>query len=268
MHRGAVGGGPVGAAPTVARHRLHGIPGSCKVAVRLSDKLITYQPIARRKTYQLVAEQLIELIGSRRLKPGDVLPPERELVESYGVGRSSVREALRMLESRGLIQSRGNGSFAVAELRNLLDRSLDLLLTVDEADYTELFEVRRILEGEAAALAASRRTKPDLEQIGEIVDDMERGLPSEERFITADLHFHMAVAEATRNRVIVHLMHAIRSLLQRSLASSYHIEGSPERAIEMHRLILEAIAGRRPEEARQLMQEHVARVERDIRGSG
>jgi GntR family transcriptional repressor for pyruvate dehydrogenase complex len=235
--------------------------------VRLSDKLITYRPIARRKTYQLVAEQLIELIGSRRLKAGDVLPPERELVESYGVGRSSVREALRMLESRGLIESRGNGSFAVAQLGNLLDRPLDLLVTVEEADYAELFEVRRILEGEAAALAASRRTGIQIARMRETADEMERGLSSEERFITADLRFHLTVAEATKNRVIVQLMNAIRSLLQRSLSSSYHIEGSPERAVEMHRLIVGAIADRRPEEARQLMQEHVARVERDIRGA-
>ena len=231
----------------------------------MSDKLTAYRPIARRKTYELVAEQLIELIGSRRLQAGDVLPPERELVDSYRVGRSSVREALRMLESRGLIESRGNGSFQVAELRNMLDRSFDLLVTVEEADYAELFEVRRILEGEAAALAASRRTKAQVERMREHVHAMQGGLSSEERFITADLHFHLAVAEATRNRVIVHLMNAIRRLLQRSLSSSYHIKGSPERAVEMHRLILEAIDEGHPEEARQRMQEHVARVERDIR---
>ena len=233
----------------------------------MSDKPTTYRPIDRRKTYQLVAEQLIELIGSRQLKPGDVLPPERELVESYSVGRSSVREALRMLESRGLIESRGSGSFAVAELRNLLGRSFDLMVTVEQADYRELFEVRRILEGEAAALAAMRRSKNRLLEMSTAIGDMEEGLGSEHEFITADLEFHLTVAWATKNRVIVQLMNAIRSLLQQSLSSSYHIKGSPERAIEMHRLILEAIAERRPEEARQRMQEHVARVERDIRSA-
>ena len=234
------------------------------VPVRLSDHTL-YAPIARQKTYELVAERLLGLIASRRLGAGDAIPSERELVAAYGVGRSSVREALRMLESRGLIESRGNGSFQVAELRNMLDRSFDLLVTVEEADYAELFEVRRILEGEAAALAASRRTKTQIGRMRRHVDDMEHGLSSEQRFITADLHFHLAVAEATRNRVVVHLMNAIRRLLQRSLSSSYHIEGSPERAVEMHRLILEAIHERHPEEARQRMQEHVARVERDIR---
>jgi GntR family transcriptional repressor for pyruvate dehydrogenase complex len=223
-----------------------------------------YQPIERRKTYELVAERLTEQIGSRRLRPGDLLPPERELVEAYRVGRSSVREALRMLESRGLIESRGNGTFGVAPYRSPLDQSLDMLVTVDEADYSELFEVRRILEGEAAALAAGRRHAAELRRMAAAVEEMEEGLGSEERFIAADLRFHLIVAEATRNRVLLHLMNAVRTLLLRSLSSSYHIPGSPEGAVEMHRLILGAIEERAPDEARRLMQEHVARVERDV----
>jgi len=233
----------------------------------LSDKVTVRVPIARRKTYELVAERLTEEISSRTLNPGDFLPPERELVAAFGVGRSSVREALRMLESRGLIESRGNGNFAVAALRNPLNQGLHLLLASDEADVGELFEVRRILEGESAALAATRRTQPDLRAMNAAVEEMEAGLGSEESFIEADLRFHLRLAEATRNRIVVHLMHAIRELLQRSLASSYHIPGSPERAIELHRLILDAIAEKRPEDARQRMQEHVSRVERDIRAA-
>lgn len=223
-----------------------------------------YRPIERRKTYELVAEQLTEQIGSRRLKPGDLLPPERELVGLYRVGRSSVREALRMLESRGLIESRGNGTFSVASYRNPLDQSLDLLVAVAEADYGELFEMRRILEGESAALAASRRTREHLRRLKVALSGMEQGLDSEERFIDADLRFHLSIAEATRNRVLVHLMNAVRTLLLRSLASSYHIAGSPERAIGMHRLILDAIAAGEADDARRLMHEHVAQVERDI----
>src|ERR671937_783282 len=119
--------------------------------VLLSDKVTVRKPIERRKTYQLVAERLTEEISSRTLKPGDLLPPERELVSAFGVGRSSVREALRILESRGLIEGRGNGTFAVSTLRNPLNQGLHLLLAADEADAKELFEVRRILEGESAA---------------------------------------------------------------------------------------------------------------------
>ncbi len=231
--------------------------------VRLSDQAL-FEPIARQKTYEIVAERLLGLISSRHLGPGDVLPSERELVELYGVGRSSIREALRMLESKGVIKSGGNGSFAVAEFRNALNHSLDFLLSVDEADYGELFEVRRILEGEAAALAASRRNEEHLARMEVGIAGMEQGLDSEEGFITADLRFHLTIAEASGNRLIAHLMDAIRTLLQRSLSSAYHIPGSPEGAIVLHRLILEAITARRPEEARQRMQEHVSRVERDI----
>ena len=233
----------------------------------MSDKTTVRSPIERRKTYELVAERLTEEISSRALSPGDLLPTERELVSAFGVGRSSVREALRMLESRGLIASRGNGTFAVTSLQNPLNHSLNLLLQSDETDVAELFEVRRILEGEAAALAASRRTADHLERIAAAVDEMERGLGSEATFIEADLRFHLTVAEATQNRVATHLMHAIRGLLQRSLASAYHVSGSPERAVDMHRRILGAIEGGDADEARQLMREHVSGVERDILGS-
>ncbi|MGH3026086.1 MAG: FadR/GntR family transcriptional regulator, partial [Gaiellaceae bacterium] len=118
----------------------------------MSDNLIE-TPIARRKTYELVADRLLELIAARRLQPGDAVPSERELVEAYRVGRSSVREALRMLESRGLIAAQGSGAFAVAHARNTLNQSLGLLLSVDEADFHELFEVRRTIEVECAGLA-------------------------------------------------------------------------------------------------------------------
>jgi GntR family transcriptional repressor for pyruvate dehydrogenase complex len=233
------------------------------ILVRLSDKAL-FEPISRQKTYEIVAERLLGLISSRHLGPGDAVPSERELVELYGVGRSSIREALRMLESKGVIRSGANGSFAVAAFGNTLNNSLDFLLSVDEADYGELFEVRRILEGEAAALAASRRREEDVAQMVAQIAAMEEGLGSEEGFITADLRFHLTIAKASGNRLIAHLMDAIRSLLQRSLSSAYHIPGSPEGAVVLHRLILEAIAGKRPEEARQRMQEHVSRVERDI----
>src|SRR5712691_9830005 len=135
-----------------------------------------YQPIARRKVYELIAEQLTARIGSRELQPGDVLPPERELTQLYRVGRSSVREALRMLESRGLIRPAGNGSFAVADYRNPFNHSVRLLLTLDEATMRDIYELRRILESEAAALAAVRREEADLTRMADAIQDMEAGL--------------------------------------------------------------------------------------------
>ena len=83
----------------------------------MAETFPTYEPIERQKVYELIAENLLAQIAGRRLKPGDALPPERELTQRYQAGRSSVREALRMLESKGLIESVGNGSFAVANFR-------------------------------------------------------------------------------------------------------------------------------------------------------
>jgi GntR family transcriptional regulator, transcriptional repressor for pyruvate dehydrogenase complex len=224
-----------------------------------------YAPIARQKTYELVAERLLALIADGRLEPGDPLPSERELTQQYGVGRSSIREALRMLESKGVIHAAGNSSFAVAEYGNALSHSLDFLISVDQADFTELFEVRHMLEAEAAALAAERHVKADAETMADAIAAMEAALGSEEDFIAADLGFHMAVTQASRNRLLVHLMQAIRTQLHRSLTASFHVPGNPELAVEWHRLILEAVTARDPDEARRRMDEHVTRVQEATR---
>ena len=225
-----------------------------------------YQPIARRKVYELIAEQLTSQIGSRALNPGDVLPPERELTQLYRAGRSSVREALRMLESRGLIRAADNGSFAVADYRNPLNHSVRLLLTLDEATMRDIYEVRRILECEAAALAAERREDADLARMSTAIDDMVVGLeePIGDRYIEADLRFHLAIAEAARNRLLLHNMHALRDVIRRALTSIYQFPSSPRTSLEKHRAIQAAIGDRDAERARNEMRAHLKRVESDV----
>lgn len=224
-------------------------------------------PIERRKVYELVAERLIEEISAQRLRPGDPLPAERSLSESYGVGRSSIREALRMLESQGLIRSVGSGAFAVAEHSNPLNASLALLLTMQDGDLGELFEVRRILEVETAGLAAERRGDADVERMRRALEAMEEGLGSQDRYITGDLEFHQAVVAATGNRIALHVMHAIRDVIRRALISIYQIPGSPERSNQQHRQVFEAILGRDADLARQRMREHLLRVQREVEAS-
>jgi GntR family transcriptional repressor for pyruvate dehydrogenase complex len=100
-----------------------------------------FEPIERRKVYELVAERLAREISDRRLNPGDELPRERHLAEAYRVGRSSIREALRILESKGLIVARDGGRLVVADYANPLNQSLALLLRMQDGDVRELFEV-------------------------------------------------------------------------------------------------------------------------------
>jgi GntR family transcriptional repressor for pyruvate dehydrogenase complex len=196
------------------------------------------------------------------LAPGAALPPERELMQQFAVGRSSVREALRMLESRGLIESRGNGAFVVAEPRNPFTEGLGGLIADGQTDLQQLFEVRRLLEGEIAALAAERRTGAQLERLRASIDAMAGGLGSEDTYITADIDFHMILAEASENRFVVHLMHAVRDQLRAAFGTVFHVPGSPARSVAEHREIAEAVAARSPELARERMNQHISRVQR------
>lgn len=223
-----------------------------------------FGPIERRKVYELVADRLLEEIAGRRLKPGDPIPAERQLAETLSVGRSSIREALRMLESRGLIVSVGHGAFTVAEYGNPLNASLALLVEMSDGDLHELFEVRRVLEVEMAGLAAERRTEGDLERMRAAIDAMDQGIDSADRYIAGDLEFHQAVVAATGNRIARSMMEAIRDVMGRALHSVYRIPGSPEKSLQQHRDILDAVVAGRPDEARELVQEHLERVEREL----
>jgi DNA-binding FadR family transcriptional regulator len=123
----------------------------------------------------------------------------------------------------------------VADYTNPLNQSLALLLRLHDGDLRELFEVRRILEVESAGLAALRRTDEDLAAMRDALERMEQGLRSAERYVGGDVHFHLAVAVATQNRIATHMMRAIRDVLRRALMSIYHIPGSPERSLGHHR---------------------------------
>jgi GntR family transcriptional repressor for pyruvate dehydrogenase complex len=228
--------------------------------------------IARPKTYELVAERLVGMLGEGTLRPGDGLPTERELTERFAVGRSSVREALRMLESQGVIRSASGGSFVVAEAMNPLNSSLRLLFALDErAGLHDLFELRRILECEAAALAAERRLPEHLEEMDAATEGMAAALAGDgpaDAFIDADLRFHLALARATGNRVVLHTMHAVRDVLRRALMKVYKIPASPESAVGEHRAIRDAIAAGDAARARDDMRAHLARVELDVRKAG
>jgi GntR family transcriptional repressor for pyruvate dehydrogenase complex len=225
-------------------------------------------PIARRKTYELVAERLVGMIGRGALRPGDALATERELTERFAVGRSSVREALRMLESQGVIRAASGSSFVVAEATNALNSSLRLLVALDEeGGLRDLFELRRILECEAAALAAERKTPEDLAEMDSATEEMVAALAGSglaDRFIDADLRFHLGLAGATGNRLVVYSMHAVRDVLRRALLTVYRIPASPESAVGEHRKIRDAIAAGDATRARNEMQTHLARVETDV----
>jgi GntR family transcriptional regulator, transcriptional repressor for pyruvate dehydrogenase complex len=251
------------------------LPGAaqrCTVTrVLLSDKkaAVSFQPIERQKMYELIADQLLRRIGERQLNPGDSLPTERELTQAFRAGRSSVREALRMLESKGVIENRGNGTFVVSGYANPLNSSVQLLLSLDQATMLDVYELRRILECEAAGLAAERHTDAHLGLMDAAIEEMAAALASDDanrgaRYIDADLRFHLAIAEATRNGVVLHAMDALRGVIRRALMSIFLVPKSPERSFEQHREIRTAVATRDAVAAREAMRAHLVRVESDV----
>lgn len=194
------------------------------------------------------------------------------MTEAFGVGRSSIREALRMLESQGVITAASGGAFAVADAANPLESSLRLLFALDDrTGIADLFELRRILDCEAAALAAERRSDEHLAEMDSAGTAMELSLRHDGRsddFIDADLRFHLAVAEATGNRLVLHSMQAVRDMVRRALLTVFVIPGSPERAVVEHRAIQAAIAAHDADRARQEMFVHLARVQSDVERGG
>jgi DNA-binding FadR family transcriptional regulator len=182
-----------------------------------------------------VRDQVIALIESGGLKPGDKLPSEKELGASFGVSRSVVREALGSLRAMGLvIPKNGRGSFVAAQK----DRRPPLLgrFSVDE-----LHEVRSHLEVPGAALAAARADKRHLARLGKLIDQLER-CTEPVRWVRLDAAFHVALAEATKNQVQVRLVEHLRDLLvDQSLQIVSRADRIPA-ANREHRAIFEAVA--------------------------
>jgi GntR family transcriptional repressor for pyruvate dehydrogenase complex len=233
---------------------------------------LAFDPVARRNTYQLVAEAISRAISEGRLVAGDRLPSERDLGETYLVGRSSTREAIRVLESQGLVRGDGRGGYRVMDSGNLLRQAMGLLVDLERVEICDLFEVRKTLEIETAGLAAVRRSAADLEGIAGRIREMEAGLADLPRYNGADIGFHTDLAAATGNRLTVRLMDAIRDAMARAFAVAFRLPGNPELSLEEHRGIAAAVTGCDSDLARDRMRSHLERVEKETveveRGEG
>lgn len=226
-----------------------------------------FHPIRTERIYQKIVDQIREMIAAGRLSPGDRLPSEREIAEQLAVSRTAVREAFSALELAGLIEVRpGEGSFVrggdvskpIAEL---------LAIEQEQAHASEMYEFRRPLEGEAAALAALRATEEDLAHVRVALIRMEQDLVSADLGEAADWEFHHAVAMASHNGLILKVMQHLQDALRRSLKTArrrlYSIADMPQRLLAEHVEIYEAIRARDPERARACMLEHITQAQKN-----
>lgn len=198
-----------------------------------------------------------QLISEGTLAPGGRLPSERELATSFGVSRSSLRQALKVLEIMGVLSQRvGDGTYLNSSAKAILSEPMQFLILLDGISVDELMEARLIVEPQLAAQAAERATEEDLAGIRRELEAMEGARGNPEGFIEHDLLFHQSIFAAARNRVCG-LMFAVvhRSLKDLITMTSKVVEA--EHTLVLHRRILNAIKRRDPEEARRRMSEHL-----------
>jgi GntR family transcriptional repressor for pyruvate dehydrogenase complex len=223
---------------------------------------MTYQPVAITSRADQVMKILLDLIAEQ-LTPGDSLPSEAELCRQLGVSRSTVREVLRRLEARGLIETRhGVGIQVVDRTRQVATDSLRLMLSRSEVGPRDMLEVRFILECQGAALAAQRATAEDLERIGDAIAALKGPTMTVEANIQADLDFHLGVAQASQNALLIALTHTIRDLLRDTIAATFALDPLVERRRQDHGRVLEAIRLCDPHAAEEAMRAHLRTTEK------
>lgn len=191
-----------------------------------------------------------ELITSGEIRPGERLPPERELAQRFGASRSSLRPIMKVLESVGAISQRvGDGSYLSADGGNILDLPLSLLILLDGVSLIELFEARLMIEPELAARAAESASSEDLAVMRGTFPLMETDPAN------ADIAFHEAVCKATRNRVCYRMFGAVQRAFREGMVVTSRL--TPSKATEFHKAVYSAIHLRNPEDARKMMTEHL-----------
>ncbi len=208
-----------------------------------------------------LAKDLEQLLQDGVWRPGDQLPGERDLASRFGVSRSSVREALRILELHGWVDIRQGDGTRVARPSESFGRRLRSRL--HEEDFiAELFEVRRILEPAVAALAAERGQKQAIERLESLLIQQQAAKSDLYRFVELDMDFHKTLADMSQNAVLSEIVALLAAELRQTRMTATAKRFRPESTLSEHRQILEAIRASNPEAARQAMLAHLNTVER------
>src|SRR5882762_3858585 len=230
------------------------------------------KPISRLSLSDEIVEQIIDLISRGILRPGERMPSEKQLCQQFGVGRTSVREALRSLSVLGILQPHaGEGTYVSEDNRRYLERTLQWSLLLDRKMVDDLIETRLTLESETAFLAAQRAGHDDLHEIEAAIEGMEQSANQPDSYLGFDLRFHVAIARAFQNSILFQLLGMIRGYLQTwiketlSAPPAHHSELRANKSIAEHRVVQAALKSGNAERARQAMKEHILSSSTDLR---
>lgn len=220
-----------------------------------------FEAIRRNKVYEEVARQIERLI-LKRLQPGDKLPSERELAETLGVSRGSIRDAIRSLELVGLVEPRQGAGTIVREVTaDALVNPLANMLVRQREQVVELLDFRKMLEPPLAGRAAMHASADEISELEEILQRQENKLSKGELAISEDSDFHYAIALASGNTVVLKLLDVLMDMLRDTRERSLQVAGRPQKSLAGHKRILSAIKRRDAEAARAAMRRHVEDVE-------
>ena len=210
-----------------------------------------------RPLAEKVADEIAQLIEKNEYKKGERLPNEFQLAESLNVGRGTIREAIKLLASKNIVEiRRGLGTF-VSEKTGLVKDPLGLHF-VENKDRlaVDLIELRMMIEPEIAALAAERASDDDILEIQKACQEVEEKIRNKQAFTEADIRFHEAIAKSCKNQVVPNVIPVIHSAV-RELIKATNAQLT-ELTIETHRAIVDAIAQRDPEKAKAAMYDHMS----------
>ncbi|HCC56377.1 MAG TPA: GntR family transcriptional regulator [Solibacterales bacterium] len=220
-------------------------------------------PVTRTTLTADIYRKLVNHIIRGVWEPGSRIPPERQLGQLLGVGRASLREALKALEIMGLIETRlGDGTYVCQRSEFLSKPLLWAITSRSETEVHELVEARKLIETELAGLAAERATAEDLKLIGAHLDRMEHSLQRENEFLQADIEFHLAIGQSAHNSILMNALNLIRNLLQQWIGSTLRLPGVSEKALEHHKAIFFAVAKKNGPAARAAMMAHLEEMAR------
>jgi GntR family transcriptional repressor for pyruvate dehydrogenase complex len=227
--------------------------------------MLGVRQVRKTKVYHEIVDQIRELIVAGRIKPGDRLPPERELAELFKASRNSVRDAIRVLEQMGLIESRqGDGTYVRSVSAEELAEPLALMLLQSRTQMRELWEVRRVLEPALAGFAAARITDEELDELDTVLEAQRRKVEAGFIPLEEDTAFHYGIAEAARNTVMLRALDTLVDLLRQSRERSLQQHDRPAYSLAGHRRILAALRSRDPDAARAEMLRHLRDIEERV----
>ena len=223
--------------------------------------------IKKKKLADEVIDEIKRMIQSGELKEGDRLPNQNEFAAQLGVSRTSLREAFNTLSVLGILeQHQGYGTIVKSKFSALYADHLSAPFITDEKATMELLEARQLIEIGAARLAAKNATPKQIKEMGVLIDDMTKANKREDtqKLSEQDIEFHFLIAQATQNRVIIHLLATIRGLMEKFMHEAFLILHDQKRYLKAHRDIYNAIKKKDPLKASSLIKKHIADVQKDL----